>query len=322
MLHSLFSALGAHGVRIMMASLLVGLVFPPAAALIRPALPTIIFLMLIGAMLRVDLDEFRHCFTRPGMLLTGLVWMLIASPLLVVGVLELGFAAYLSPALILVIVLTAGAPNINSTPSLAGMLGLNTGLALALLVFGLLAAPFTLYAMLNLVEIGERPFAPAELSLRLGAMVLGAMAAAAAVRWLIGAERLQRNLSVLDGVNVLMLMGFGLSVMSGVTAAFIATPAHAVFVAVLAIGISVVMLLVTTVAYWPWRGRAAATIAFGAALRNMGVIGGAIDSLLPAEAWLFIGLLQIGIFVFPALLRPVYARMQWASAPPPKIAPH
>lgn len=303
----------------MTAAIVIGLLFPAISAFVRPALATIIFLMLVGAMVRVDLAELRECFARPGMLAGGLAWMLVLSPLLVIGLMEAGLNTYLSPALALALVLTAGAPNINSTPSLAGMLGLNTGLALALLVFGLLAAPFTLYALLGLVDVGEKAFTPGELSLRLALMVTGAMVLAAVARRLIGAQRLERNLKALDGINMLMLMGFGIAVMAGVTDAFFADPVHTGFVAMLGVGTCLLMLGATTLAFWPWRGRAASTIAFGAAMRNMGVVGGAIDNLLPAEAWLFIGLMQIGIFLLPACLKPIYARRYPLAGMPPAV---
>jgi hypothetical protein len=62
------------------------------------------------------------------------------------------------------------------------------------------------------------------IGLRLAGFMAGAMILAAIIKKLIGQERLERNRTTFDGVNVLVMLVFAIAVMDGFGPALLASP--------------------------------------------------------------------------------------------------
>lgn len=300
--------IGNRGTLILAASIVAGLAIPQLSAFTRTVFQPVVFVMLVGGLVRFDMDDLISCLKRPAALISGLAWMLVITPLLTLAAIKLGAASWLSPGLILALLIFAGSPAINSTPSFCGMMKLDTGLGVALLVIGVMAAPFTLYTLLVLAGQTAMPFTPFDLFWRLAAMVAGAITVAAAIRCWIGRERLVSHADMIDGGNVLVLVLFATGVMDGIGAELLARPRYILEIMALVTGGYLVFLIITTALTWGINRRTGLTLGFAAANRNLGVIAGALAGLLSEDLWYFMALLQIPNFLFPAILKPVFAR--------------
>ena len=75
------SWLGRQGTRAVAASIFIGIVTPPLAALFKPIFPFVLFALLCLAFLRVDPAEVRAHFSRPLIVGAASAWMMLATPL-------------------------------------------------------------------------------------------------------------------------------------------------------------------------------------------------------------------------------------------------
>ena len=72
------SWLGRQGTRAVAASLFIGVMLPPLAALLKPIFAYALFALLCLAFLRVDPVEVRRHFTRPKLVAAAALWMMLA----------------------------------------------------------------------------------------------------------------------------------------------------------------------------------------------------------------------------------------------------
>src|SRR6188472_3298236 len=131
------SWLGRQGTRAVAASIFIGIMTPPLAALFKPIFPVALFALLCLAFLRVDPDEVRAHFSRPLVVGTAAAWMMLATPLLIGLTLVLFGVSDRLPGLYVAMILQAAAP------SLAAMMGLDAALSLAMLVVSTTVTPLT-----------------------------------------------------------------------------------------------------------------------------------------------------------------------------------
>lgn len=301
--------IGTHGTKIMASSVAIGLLIPPLAALVKPTLIVWIFALVVGSIVRVDFSRAKQTLVNPAKLIAGLIFIMGITPVLMLGLLWLGLSDVVAPGIALGLVLLAGTSSINSTPAIAALLGLNTGLALTITLFGMALAPFTLYLLVTQMEHSAFLFDPIDMLIRLGLMIAFGFAAALIIRRIIGIETIQSKAKTLDGINVLLMVMFAIGVMDGVTASFLENPAHILTITAYAFATSVLLLIVTTLIFWPWDKMAAATIGLASGNPNTGIIIGAIGLLLPQDTWFLFAVLQLPIFLMPSILKPIYQRL-------------
>ncbi len=303
------SWVGTHGTKIIASGVIIGLVIPPLATLLKPTLMIWIFALVVGSIIRVDFDSAKQTLLKPAQLIAGVIFIMVVTPVIMLGLLWLGLSDLFAPGLALGLVLMAGTSPINSTPALAALLGLNTGLALTITLVGMALAPFTLFLLVAQMEHSSFSFDPIDMFIRLGLMIAFGFAIALIIRKSIGLKKLQANAKTLDGINVLLLVAFAISVMEGVTTRFLENPAHILTITACAFIASALLLVVTTLVFWPWDKMTAATIGFASGCPNVGIIAGAIGLLLPQDTWFFFAVLQFPIYLMPVLLKPVYRRL-------------
>ena len=75
--------LGRQGTRAVAASLFIGVMLPPLAALLKPVFAFALFALLCLAFLRVDPVEVRRHFARPALVAAAAAWMMLATPVLI-----------------------------------------------------------------------------------------------------------------------------------------------------------------------------------------------------------------------------------------------
>src|SRR3954468_6129672 len=218
------SWLGQQGTRAVAASIFIGILTPPLAALFKPIFPFALFALLCLAFLRVDPTQVRAHFSRPLVVGAASAWMMIATPLLIGLTLVLLDIPERLPGLYVAMILQAAAPPVISAPTLAALMGLDAALSLATLVVCTAVTPFTapLFAMLF---VGP---AMAISPVALGAKLLGLLAGAAIVAWLVrrfaGKAWVARQSERIDGLSVVALFFFAVALMDGVLASIINEP--------------------------------------------------------------------------------------------------
>ena len=87
---------------------------------------------------------------------------------------------------------------------------------------------------------------PLGLGLKLVAILAGSLFVAGVLRWAVGAPAIQRNKSLIDGINVLVLFVFVTAVMTTVASDFWANPIRMLELTVFAFAVSFVLVGVTT----------------------------------------------------------------------------
>ncbi len=298
--------LGRHGTWFLAIGLFVGLMLPPLATWVRPALNTLIFLLTATSFLAIDWPALAAHARRPVLLALVLAWSLVAAPIVMASAARaLGLPVPLAQG----VVLWAASPPLISVPAIALLLGLDGALALILMVSGIFLMPFTLPPLvLGLIGlklgIGILP-----LMRSLALFVGGAALLAAALRRLIGAERLRRHALELSGLNVLILLLFAIGIMDGVGHLLLARPQQVLLYAATALGASLALQALSFLAFAFLPRLSALTVGLVGGNNNMAVAWASLGAAATPELTLFFAVVQLPIYVLPAALKPVYRRL-------------
>src|SRR3954467_15144111 len=176
------SWLGRQGTRAVAASIFIGILTPPLAALFKPIFPFALFALLCLAFLRVDPIEVGAHFSRPLVVGAASAWMMIATPLLTGLMLVLLGMSERLPGLYVAMILQAAAPPVISAPTLAALMGLDAALSLATLVVCTAATPLTAPVFATLFVGPSMAISPVALGAKLLALLVGAAMVAILVR--------------------------------------------------------------------------------------------------------------------------------------------
>jgi BASS family bile acid:Na+ symporter len=310
-LNSLTAALafvGRHGTIAVALSIMCGVVLPSLAALSKPLLgPTIIGLLTL-AFLRVELAALSALARRPALSLATAAWVMVVLPVALGALFNATGLAVSLPDLYFMLILQACAPGLMSAPALAGLVGLDVALTLAGLVLSMVLAPLVA-GLLTHVFLGTAVIAPLGLAVRLSLLIAGSAAVAAVIRRLAGSERIKRSHEVIDGLSVVGMFIFAIAAMDGVAAHFIAAPAFVSALTALAFALSIGTLVLTSLVFLPAGRERAFAVGLLAANRNVGLMLTATGFAVPELAWLYFGLAQFPIYLMPAALKPLAARL-------------
>jgi bile acid:Na+ symporter, BASS family len=298
-----FAFLGRHGTWFLAGGLFIGLLVPALAALLRPLVSGLVFLLTAATFLSIDWQELGRHVRRPALLALILAWTLLVSPVVTaLAARAVGLPEPLAQAL----VLWAASPPLISVAAIALLLGLDGALALLVMVAGSFLMPFTLPPLvLGLIGfklgIGILP-----LMRNLVLFTGGAALVAAALRYLVGAARLRRHVVELSGLSVLILILFAIAIMDGVRDLIAAKPQQVLGYALCAL-VASLMLQALGFLSFAWLPRIAAlTAGLIAGNNNMAVVWVNLGSAATPELMLFVAAVQLPIYVLPAVLRPVY----------------
>ena len=311
MISKVLAWLGARGTGLLAGSIFIGLALPDLADLVRPAFPVSVFFLLSIAMIRMDIAAAKALLRKPLIGVTALVVMMLATPLAIAA----GFLVIEpAPAIALAMVFWATSPTTVSSPAMCYLLKLDGTFSLALLLASMIAAPFVLPAMTELLTDTTLTVSSFGLAIRLALLIGGAAVFAYVVRRAVGPERRDAAAPVFDGLNMVFMILFAVACMDGVTDAFISDPAFILGLIALTFGLNLGFLALSTALFW-WSGqRTASTVGFSNGNRNMALVLGALAGNVPEQTWLFFAVAQLPIYTTPLLLKPVYGRLLGAPA--------
>lgn len=297
---------GRHGTALLAGGLFIGVAVPPLAALFRPLLGTSVFLLTAATMLAVDWPALRLHLRRPGRLAVALAWIMGGAPVLVAAALRL---APLPGPLVKGLVLWAAAPPLIAVPAIAALLGLDSSLALLLWAAGTFLMPLTLPPLvLGLIgvrlDIGLLYFMG-----RLGVFVGGAALLAATARWAVGPARIAAHRVEVAGLNVFLLLVFAVAVMDGMTQRLLGEPLTVLLYAAAAVAESLALQGATFLVLGRMERQSALTACLVAGNHNLAIVWATLGPDDAADLILFLAIVQLPIFVLPALMRRVYRRL-------------
>ena len=213
-LNNIMAFLSRYAPQAMAGGIFLGLLMPGLASQLRPYLAEAVWGLLFLAMVRIEFRDVVERMRRPMLVIALVTWMLVITPLLMTLIL---MGVDLRPGLEAALILTAASSSLFSTPTLGIMFGLDGALLLIVLVITTLLVPITLpLVALTLLgfDMGADPFA---MMGRMSALVLSSAAAAVVVRRLMGGRRVERSATFFESVAVVLLIGFAIGIMDGVT---------------------------------------------------------------------------------------------------------
>jgi BASS family bile acid:Na+ symporter len=298
--------LGRRATAAIAGGVFVGLLLPPAAALLRPLLLPAILLPFVVALLRLDWTALRRDLRRPLLPALAVGWGLLASPALVAAALA---PLPIEPGLRAAMVTTAACAPLMASGALALLLGLEVGLAVLVTVLATALVPFTLPPLaLGLAGLVV-PLDPMALSLRLLLLVLPSFALARGLRALIGRQRLAALADPLAGLAVLGLVLFAVGIMDGVTARAVAEPGMVAGCLLAAAALNVALQGLTATIAWPCGRRRALTLGLVAGNNNLGLVIAAMLDRASQDLLVFVAMAQLPIYLLPLLQQPLYRRL-------------
>ncbi|MCB9958206.1 MAG: hypothetical protein H6843_06265 [Rhodospirillaceae bacterium] len=298
--------LGRHAPAAMPLGLVAGLLLPDLAALARPMLAPAIIFMMVLSMLRIDAHQVARELRRPVLIVAVIAWMLLGSPLAGLG---LGRVLGLEGPILTAVVLFSAGPPILAGIAFALMLGLRAELSLVVVVLATLVCPLTVPPLVDWLAGFHMDLATGELMLRLAGVVALATVASRVVRWGMGPARVMRAADHLDGLLVLAMAVFALSIMDGVLDHLLAEPMRFVWLTALAMGVALMHQTLPLLA-WPLVAKETlATVAMVCGYRNMGIVMAALGEAVDPDIFLFFVVVQVPIYCLPVLMKRVFRRI-------------
>jgi hypothetical protein len=308
-LSAALSWLGRQGTRAVAASIFIGIMTPPLAALFKPIFPFALFVLLCLAFLRVDPVEVRAHFSRPLAVGAASAWMMIATPLLIGLTLVLLGVSERLPGLYVAMILQAAAPPVISAPTLAALMGLDAALSLATLVVCTAATPLTAPVFAMLFVGPDMAISPVALGAKLLALLVGAAIVADLVRWFSGKAWVSRQGERIDGLSVIALFFFAVGLMDGVLASIFSDPLKVLGLTLLSFALSFGLMALTTIVFARLGMGQALALGLAAGNRNMGLMLAAAGAAVPELTWLYFAVAQLPIYLMPAMLKPLARRV-------------
>jgi predicted Na+-dependent transporter len=309
------SWLGRQGTRAVAASIFIGIMVPPLAALLKPIFAYALFVLLCLAFLRVDPAEVRKHFSRPAIVAAAAAWMMLGTPLMIgLALVAFGMSDHL-PGLYVAMILQAAAPPVISAPTLAALMGLDAALSLATLVVCTALTPLTAPIFATLFVGPSMAISPVALGGKLLALLAGAAIVAALVRRFGGNEWVARQSERIDGLSVIALFFFAVALMDGVLVAILSEPLKMLGLTVLSFALSLGLAALTAFVFARLGAGQALALGLAAGNRNMGLMLAAAGTAVPDLTWLYFAVAQFPIYLMPAILKPLARRV--APAPTP-----
>ncbi len=298
--------LGGHATWVLFVGVFLGLALPDLASLARPLLAPAVVVLLTASLVRVDWQVLLSHLRRPWLTALVTAWLLVGSPLLTAGLLV---HSPMPGSLVTALVLMAAAPPILSASPIAIILGLDGALALVVGLAATMLAPLTVpplaLALLGLeLEIGVADF-----MLRLCIIVAVSFVAAFVIRRTIGRERLPQMAAHIDGVVVIVMLIFAVAIMDGVTATLLTQPATVGLWLLTAFIANPALQIAGALAFF-WLGRRRAlTVGLVSGNCNMGLLLAAFPAGTDFEVVLYFAVAQLPMYMLPAVLLPLYRRL-------------
>jgi len=295
-----------HGMALIAAAALLGILLPDLAAATRPLLLPVSLAAMALALLRVETAALIGVLRRPGLALLLLAWVTLGVPLLVFVALAPLLAA--GSAFLVAAVLIAATPSVLSAAVFAILLGADAALLTVVAIPSNALAPLWLPSVAALMGVSAEidPFA---MALRLALIVGGAFGIAAMALGVFGRPAIRAAAPPLDAAIVLAVAGSAIPAMDGVGLALAASPLRFLAMLGFALALNLALQAVGLLVFLAAPRRAALSAALVSGTRNMVLLLAALPDASGSEIGLIVAAAQLSLYVMPALVAPVYRRL-------------
>ena len=301
--------LGSQGMRAVAAVVFIAAAVPPLGAVLRPYVTEAILVLLCISFMRVDLVALYGHLRRPALVASATAWTTIGVPVIVGLITHTTGLTDRAPGLSLALMLQSMASPMMASPALAALMGLDATLVLVTLVTATAIVPFTASLFASLFLGGMLSISPLTLGLKLLGILAASLLAASVIRWLFGAEAIQRHKRPIDGFNIIILLIFASAIMGDVVSDLMARPIFTVSLAALSFAIYFTLLAVTTLLFRRIGYERALALGLMVSQRNLGLMLAATAGALPATTWLYFAMTQFPIHLAPYMLTPIARRL-------------
>lgn len=297
-----------RGPTLLALGVLLGLAFPALADLARPLMPTTIFLIVLGTLLRVDSQAVIAALWRLSLSVLLPAIAMVACPLLV-GI--AGRAVNLGPEIALAIVLAVSAPPSSGTAAVARMLGLDGAVPLVVTVLSMVLAPLTVPLLAG--WFGGLEISALELALRLALLIGSAEGVAFLVRRH-AAPMLAAYGEVVDGIIVAALLVFAVATMAGIRAQIAVDMQAATLCLGLAFACNIGLQIAGAVLL-PGNLSQRLTVGLILGNRNVGLVWSALGAAASPRMALYFAATQFPIYLLPRLIETLIGRNTGKAKP-------
>ncbi len=218
----LLGFIARHGRWSLVAGLLAGLALPGLAQTLRPYLPELVSVLLFVAALRIGPRATLGGFRAIGHTLRSVAIYQIVAPLLAIAALT-GIGMANTPAG-LALVLVLAAPSVTGSANFTILMGQDPSVAMRILLIGTALFPLTAFVVLTLSPIVDSPAEALLGTVRLIAVIFGAVGLAFALRLLVWRDLGDRGRASLDGLSAILLGVIVVGLMSAAGPALFSTP--------------------------------------------------------------------------------------------------
>jgi len=295
------SWLGKHGRSCLIAGLLVGLVAPELAAVIRPWVGSLIAVLLFVTAVRVGarrafggLDDLRTTLLRIAVLQAALPLFFVVFAK---GVELIDFP------LILAVSLMLAAPSLTGAPNFAAMMGHDPAPGMRLLVLSTFLFPLTAFPVLFFLDpAGEGPLGALSLSFGLLTVILVIVGIGFAVRRAVPRLGEEPKQKALDGVAALVLAIVVVGLMSAIGPLLRSDPLELVAWIMTALAVNFSLVSLTLLLSYHFGLKRPLSTSIYAGNRNIALFLIVLPEEVVAPLMIFVGCYQIPMYLTPILL--------------------
>ena len=298
-MHRILAEITRRGPTVLASGCAIGLAIPYLAGLARPLLPAMVFIFVLGTLLRINNAEVIKAARNLKISLIFPALMVVVCPYLF-GTISL----YLSgnQELSLAIAIAVAAPPASGNAAVARMLGLDPSMSLVTALCSMAIIPITAPLILHVFAEGlSLSINPIDLAVRLAVLIGGAEGAALLIRRFSHTFVATHGLAI-DGVVVIALFLFAVGTMAGMQTIILDKPLLAISMIAIAYGVNIVMQLFMGGLY-PGSLVSKFTMALNGGNRNVGLLWSALGVSLSPTMALYFACCQLPIHTMPKILQ-------------------
>ena len=304
-LNKMLNFIGLNGTLIMPIGVVVGLLFPSLTQLTRPMAESIVIFMLIVSIYRLNpnsIKEKLHDFKIIGI---GILWLLLLMPVITFTI---GFLIGIPSGLLAVITAWSACPPLVSMPGLAILIGLDGAVALLVMIGGTLLFTVSLPIILSALVGQNIGLNPLSMALELFSIVSISFLIAQGLRWSVGITRAHASEGAADGILVISMALFAVTIMGGLHEAWANEPERLPLFVSVAVIISASAQIFNAIIFQRLNRRTGGAIALASGSRNLALLIPIASGTFAEDLWVFIAVIQIPIYFLPIISKPLYQK--------------
>ena len=304
-LNKMLNFIGLNGTLIMPIGVVVGLLFPSLTELTRPMAELIVIFMLIVSIYRLNpnsIKEKLHDFKIIGI---GILWLLLLMPVITFMI---GYLIGIPSGLLAVITAWSACPPLVSMPGLAILIGLDGAVALLVMIGGTLLFTVSLPIILSALVGQSIGLNPLSMALELFSIVSISFLIAQGLRWSVGITRAHASEGAADGILVISMALFAVTIMGGLHEAWANEPERLPLFVSVAVIISASAQIFNAIIFQRLNRRTGGAIALASGSRNLALLIPIASGTFAEDLWIFIAVIQIPIYFLPIISKPLYQK--------------